>query len=210
MVRVKGTPMHRSQLGISEENEDSYVEDAEYSSNQDEGRRGRSQRQSYTIQFKKDTLDLLDSLSDCKNKWKKVADARNVNKSLIIKWNKARVSILENYECNNQHRSKPDSVKSWRQKKRTFVNKTRCSKFPLAEQSLIEEYTLQKKKGRKISNVWLKKIMKEKIASLYGKDEAGTFKASNNWFKRFKNRNNISLKTQISNEESLENIGKDI
>ena len=36
-----------------------------------ENRRGSSKRKSYTVEFKKKTLDLLDSLANSKNKWKK-------------------------------------------------------------------------------------------------------------------------------------------
>ena len=59
-----------------------------------EYRHGRNKRKSYTIEFKKQTLDLLDNLSNSRNKWQKVADAKKVSKSLVVKWNKARNSIL--------------------------------------------------------------------------------------------------------------------
>lgn len=51
--------------------------------------------QSYTKEFKKQTLDILDNLSSSRNKWQKVADAKQVSKSLVVKWNKARNSICQ-------------------------------------------------------------------------------------------------------------------
>lgn len=50
-----------------------------------ENRRGSSKRKSYTVEFKKQTLDLLDSLANSKNKWKKVADEKQVSKCLVVK-----------------------------------------------------------------------------------------------------------------------------
>lgn len=55
-----------------------------------EKRRGSSKRKSYTVEFKKQTLDLLDSLANSKNKWKKVSNEKQVSKCLVVKWNKAR------------------------------------------------------------------------------------------------------------------------
>ena len=50
-----------------------------------ENRRGRSKRNSYTVEFKKQTLDLLDTLSNSKHKWKRVADEKQVSKCLVVK-----------------------------------------------------------------------------------------------------------------------------
>ena len=47
-------------------------------------RRGSATHKSYTVEFKKKTLDLLDSLSNSRNKWKKVAEVKQISKRLVI------------------------------------------------------------------------------------------------------------------------------
>lgn len=44
--------------------------------------------------------------------------------------------------------------------------------------------------------------MKKKIESCYGKEEADKFKASNNWFQRFKRRHNISLRRRTNKKKN--------
>ena len=56
----------------------------------------------------------------------------------------------------------------------------------MAANLLIAEFKLRRAKGNKISKLWLKTKRKKKIESCYGKEEADKFKASNNWFQRFK------------------------
>ena len=67
-----------------------------------EKRRGRKQRRSYTVEFKKHTLDLLDQPTATKNRWNKVAEARGIYKSFIIKWNKNGQAILQEVALNKQ------------------------------------------------------------------------------------------------------------
>lgn len=50
-----------------------------------ERRRGSLTRMSYTVELKKQTLHLLNSLSNSRNKWKKVAEAKQISKCLFIK-----------------------------------------------------------------------------------------------------------------------------
>ena len=50
-----------------------------------ENQHGSNKQKSYTVEFKKQTLDLLDSLTNAKNKWKKVADEKQVSKFLVVK-----------------------------------------------------------------------------------------------------------------------------
>ena len=63
---------------------------------------GRNKHKSYIIELKKLTLDLLDNLFNSRNKWQKVADAKKASKSLVVKWNKARNSILSGTAKNKQ------------------------------------------------------------------------------------------------------------
>ena len=71
-------------------------------------RRGSATCKSYTVEFKKETLHLLDSLSNSRNKWKKVAEAKHISKCLVIKWNKARDKIFA--ELSLSQRRKRESI----------------------------------------------------------------------------------------------------
>ncbi len=55
-----------------------------------EKRRGSAKRKSYSVEFKKQTLDLLDSLKTSTNKFTTVAREKGVSKSQVVKWNKDR------------------------------------------------------------------------------------------------------------------------
>jgi len=67
-----------------------------------ERRCGSTTCKSYTVKFKKQTLHLLDSLSNSRNKWKKVAEAKQISKCLVIKWNKARDKIFAELSLNKR------------------------------------------------------------------------------------------------------------
>ena len=66
-------------------------------------------------------------------------------------------------------------------------------KYPRATKLLVAEFKLRRAQGSKISKLWMKSKMKKKIEMCYRKEAADEFKASDNWFQRFKRRNNISL-----------------
>ena len=51
--------------------------------------------------------------------------------------------------------------------------------------------------------------MKQKIESCYGKEEASKFKASHNWFQRFKRRHNISLRRRTNKKKNAANDGRE-
>ena len=51
--------------------------------------------------------------------------------------------------------------------------------------------------------------MKQKIESCYGKEVADKFKASNNWFQRFKRRHKISLKRRTNKKKNAANDGRE-
>ena len=174
-----------------------------------ENRRGSSKRKSYTVEFKKKTLDLLDSLANSKNKWKKVADEKQVSKCLVVKWNKARESILAEIS-KNKHKRNAGSAREARCRRRMVGKKAQKSeKYPLAANLLIAEFKLRRAKGSKISKLWLKTKMKKKIESCYGKEAADKFKASNNWFQRFKHRHNISLRRRTNKKKNAANDGRE-
>ena len=176
-----------------------------------ERRRGSATRKSYTIEFKKQTLDLLDSLSNSRNKWKKVAEAKQISKCLVIKWNKARDKIFAEMSL-NKRKANTGGVRESRQRRKMVGEKAKTSgRYPCATKLLVAEFKLRRAKGSKISKMWIKSKMKQKIEMCYGKEEADKFKASDNWFQRFKRRNNISLrrrtnKKQLSADAARETI----
>ena len=71
-------------------------------------------------------------------------------------------------------------------------------RYPLAVKLLLAEFKLRRAKRSKIFKLWIKLKMKKTIESCYGKEEADKFKASDNWFQRFKRRNNISLRRRTN------------
>ena len=175
-----------------------------------ENRRGSSKRKSYTVEFKKQTLHLLDSLANSKNKWKKVADEKQVSKCLVVKWNKARESILPEIS-KNKHKRNAGSAREARCRRQMVGKKAQKSeKYPFAANLLITEFKLRRAKGSKISKLWIKTKMKKKIESCYGNsEEADKFKASNNWFQRFKRRHNISLRRRTNKKKNGANDGRE-
>ena len=174
-----------------------------------ENRRESSKRKSYTVEFKEQTLDLLDSLANSKNKWKKVAVEKQVSKCLVVKWNKARESILAEIS-KNKHKRNAGSVREARCRRQMVGKKAQKSeKYPLTVNLLITEFKLRRVKGSKISKLWIKTKMKRKIESCYGKEQADKFKASNNWFQRFKRRHNISLRRRTNKKKNAANDGRE-
>ena len=82
-------------------------------------------------------------------------------------------------------------------------------KYPLASRLLITEFKLRRAKGSKISKIWLTTKKRQKIESCYGKEEASKFKASNNWFQRFKCRYNISQRRRTDKKKNAANDGRE-
>lgn len=127
-----------------------------------ENRRGSSKRKSYTVEFKKQTLDLLDSLANSKNKWKKVADEKQVSKCLVVKWNKARESVLAEISKNKHKRNAGGAREARRRRQMVRKKAQKSEKYPLAANLLITEFKLRRAKGSKKSKLWLKTKMKRK------------------------------------------------
>ena len=150
-------------------------------------RHGSTNRKSYTV-------ELLDSLSNSRNKWKKVADAKQIRKCLVVKWNKARDQLLSQMS-RNRHKGNTGGVREARLRRKMVGERAKNSeRYPLATKLLVAEFKLRRAKGSKISKLWIKSKMKKKIKICYGKEEANKFKASDSWFQRFKRRNKISLR----------------
>lgn len=147
-----------------------------------ESQHGSSNCKSYMIEFKKQTLDLLDSMSNTKNKWKKVPEAKQISNFLVINWNKARDKILAAVAC-KKRKANAGGVREARLRRKIFCEKARNSeRYQLAVKLLLREFKLRQAKGSKISKLWIKSKMKKTIESWYGKGEADKFKASDNWF----------------------------
>ena len=92
-----------------------------------ESRRGSSNRKSYTIEFKKQTLDLLDSMSNAENKWKKVAEEKQISKCLVIKWNKARDKILAEV-ARNKRKANAGGVREARLRRKMVAKRPETAK----------------------------------------------------------------------------------
>ena len=147
----------------------------------------------------------MDNLSNSWNKWQKVADAKKVSKSLVVKWNKARNSILSEIAKNKQ-KIDAGGAREARHRRQVVGGKARNSeKYHLASKLLITEWKLRRGKGSKITKLWLTTKMKQKIESCYEKEEASKFNASNNWFQRFKRRYNISLRRRANKKKNAAN-----
>ena len=108
-----------------------------------ERRRGSATRKSYTVEFKKETLHLLDSLSNSRNKWKKVAEAKQINKCLVVKWNKARDKILTELSLNKRS-ANAGGVRASRQIRKIVGEKVKNSeRYPRAAKLLVAEFKLR-------------------------------------------------------------------
>ena len=90
-----------------------------------------------------------------------------------------------------------------------MCQKVKREKFPLAAARVVVEFKLRRAKGCKISKLWLKKKMKEKVEACYGKEAAHKFKASDNWFQRFKKRNNIAFRRRSNEKKNPASDGKE-
>ena len=90
-----------------------------------------------------------------------------------------------------------------------MCQKVKSEKFPLAVARVVVEFKLRRAKGCKISKLWLKKKMKEKVEACYGKEAAQKFKASDNWFQRFKKRNNIAFRRRSNKKKNPASDGKE-
>ena len=172
-------------------------------------RKGRDTRKSYTVEFKKKTLDLLDSLKSSTKKYNIVAKQQGVNRSLVFKWEKNRSKIFTELSLNKKKQNTGGS-RPMRQRRRITANKSaRADKYPLAANLLVAEFKLRRAAGSKVTKLWLKKKMKEKIEACYGTEQAAKFKGSSSWFQRFKRRHNIVLRRRTNKKKVCADDGRD-
>ena len=98
-------------------------------------RRGSNKRKSYTVDFIKKTLDLLDSLKSSTNKYEAVAKQQGVNRSLVPK-EKNRSKTLAELTL---------TMTKKRQRRRIAGNRSRrTDKYPLASNPLPAESASRK------------------------------------------------------------------
>ena len=172
-------------------------------------RKGRDTRKSYTVEFKKKTLDRLDSLKSSTKKYNIVAKQQGVNRSLVFKWEKNRSKIFTELSLNKKKQNTGGS-RPMRQRRRITANKSaRADKYPLAANLLVAEFKLRRAAGSKVTKLWLKKKMKEKIEACYGTEQAAKFKGSSNWFQRFKRRHNIVFRRRTNKKKVCADDGRD-
>ena len=143
-----------------------------------------------------------------KKLWEKVAERRGVSKSLVVKWNKDRVKLRSQLALNKTKKNK-GAARPTRQRRQLVCGKVKAEKFPLAAERVVVEFKLRRAKGCKISKLWLKKKMKEKVEACYGKEAAQKFKASVSWFQRFKKRHNIAFRRRSNKKKSAASDGKE-
>ena len=134
-------------------------------------RRGSEKCKSYRVEFKKKTLDLLDSLASSKNKYKIVSRERGVHQSLVKNWNKNRSQIFKELELYKNGKNS-GNIREARQRKKLVSGRSKQhEKYPLAENLLIVEFKVRRATGCKV-----RKKMKSKIEMCCGKSEANSFK----------------------------------
>jgi len=141
---------------------------------------GRSKPKSYTIEFKKQTLDLLDNLSSSRNKWQKVADAKQVSKSLAVKWNKAGNSILSEIAKNKQKTNAGSAREKRHRRQMVGARAQNREKYPLASKLLNTEFKFCTSKRKQNFQALAYYKDETETESCYGKEEASKFKTSNN------------------------------
>lgn len=173
-------------------------------------RRGSEKRKSYTVEFKKKTLDFLDSLTSSKNKYKIVSREKGVHRTLVQKWDKNRGQIFKELELNKRCKNS-GNIRDARQRRKMVSEKPKHhERYPLTAKLLIAEFKVRRAAGCKVTKLWLRKKMKSKIEMCYGKSEADKFKGSNNWFQRFKKRHGLALRRRTNKKKNSADDGREI
>ena len=128
-----------------------------------------------------------------------MAEAKQIRKCLVIKQNKARDKIFAELSLNKRS-ANPGGARASRQRRKMVGERAKNSeRYPRPTKLLVAEFKLRRAQGSEIYKVWMKSKMKKKIEMCYGKEAADKFKASDNWFQRFKRRNNRDLKIEDGN-----------
>eukprot|EP00794_Sanderia_malayensis_P013396 gene13396-14769_t len=117
---------------------------------------------------------------------------------------------IENELALNKQKSNKGNIKQLRQlRKLAPAGDGRREKYPKAASHVLAEFKLRRARGRRISKLCLCKKMKMQVESCYGKEETQHFKASSNWFQRFKKRHNISLRTRTNTKKDAADMGRE-
>ena len=127
------------------------------SQSRNNNRRGTNTHRSFTVEFKKKTLDLLDSMKTSRHKYQTVAKQQGVNRSLVFKWEKSRSKIIAELTLNKKKQNTGDG-RPIRKRRRIHGNRSqRTEKYPEASKLLLVEFKLRRAAGNKVSKLWFKK-----------------------------------------------------
>lgn len=114
-------------------------------------RRGSEKRKSYTVEFKKKTLDFLDSLTSSKNKYKIVSREKSVHRTLVQKWDKNRGQIFKELELNKRCKNS-GNIRDARQRRKMVSEKPKHhERYPLAAKLVIAEFKVRRAAGCKVT-----------------------------------------------------------
>lgn len=165
--------------------------------------KGQNKRKNYPYIFKADVLCAYERALELHDPSPEqtVADASGVHQSLVSKWKDQQVPsisavslliVAQEFIFNNAASEIWNNLRPSNSK----------PKFPLMEKELLKRFTERRKKGRKVSAMWLVVNAKEIMAEHYPAEQ---FVASRNWRGRFAFRNGISRRKKTNaKDESLE------
>ena len=138
-----------------------------------------------------------------RHKYRTVAKQQGVNRSLVFKREKSRNKIIAELTLNKKKQNTADG-RPIRKRRRNNGNRSQhTEKYSEASKLLLVEFKLCRSAGNKVSKLWFKKEMKEKIAACYGPEEAAKFKGSSIWFQRFQRRYCIVLRRRTNKKKVL-------
>lgn len=126
----------------------------------------------------------------------------------MFKWEKSRNKIIAELTLNKKQNT--GDGRPIRKRRRIHGNRSqRTEKYPEASKLLLVEFKLRRAAGNKVSKLWFKNKMKEKIVACYGLEEAAKFKGSSNWFQRFKRRHRIVLRRRTNKKKVRADDGRE-
>ena len=75
-----------------------------------------------------------------------------MNKSLLIKWNKAGQQILSDVQ-KDKHKTNAEGVRRARRRGQMVAARQETEKYPLAAKLVVAEFKLRRAKGSKVSKL---------------------------------------------------------
>ena len=121
--------------------------------------RGSAIRKSYTLNFKINTLKLLDeveSQKDIKPKTNYVAKKKRIYKSLVVKWKSNKAELLKQLSDNAHNRSTSTKPSIRLRRKINSGKRSRHTWFSLAENNVMIDYKRKRSLDGRITKLWLK------------------------------------------------------